>query len=98
MISHDDDSRDFRVKLHRRILMAQKLLATVSKDGKIIAFAQGVALTLFKSHEADSPVSSFCNLQEKNSHHTHHYRYRSGGAEWHGMPYSPSNQHHPNIH
>ena len=46
MISHDYDSSDFRVKLHRRILMAQQLFATVSKD-RIIAFAQGVALTLF---------------------------------------------------
>ena len=33
----------FGVKLHRRILMAHKLLATVSKDRKIIAVAQRVA-------------------------------------------------------
>ena len=36
MISHDYDSCDFVIKLHR-ILMTQKLLAAVSKDRKIIA-------------------------------------------------------------
>ena len=71
--------------------MSQKLLATVSNDRKIIAVGQGVALTLFQGHEADSQVSSFCNLQEKISHHTHHCSYRPGDTEWHGMTYSPSN-------
>ena len=69
------------VKVMPETLMAQKLLAAASKDRKIIAIAQGVALTLFWSHKEDSQVSSFCNLQENISHHTHHCSYRSGDDE-----------------
>ena len=46
-------TRDSGLKIHRRILMAQKLLATVSKDRKITAVGQGVVLNIFLRHKVD---------------------------------------------